>query len=171
MPEPHSFSSQHWHEVKQSYLKQDNKYPDYYYGFMAIVPSYNGKIWGSYAASNQREDYQTQHYNNVMNQIPKLKDVIFDVKDYKELDCTNSLIYCDPPYSNSDNYYKKNKIDYQEFYEWCIKMKEKGNKIFISECYMPDNFIEVWHKEYRRTCNNLKNNKGIKTVEKLFTLP
>lgn len=45
MPQPNSFGAEHYNEVKNSFKLKDGKYPDYYYGYMMFVPSYNGKMW------------------------------------------------------------------------------------------------------------------------------
>ena len=44
MPQPNSFGAEHYNEVKNSFKLKDGKYPDYYYGYMMFVPSYNGKM-------------------------------------------------------------------------------------------------------------------------------
>lgn len=101
MPEPNSFSIEHYKEVKEAFVNNSDKYPDYYYGFMMTVPCYNGVVLGSYAKQNIKRDYQTEHYKNVIEQIPKIQDVIFEAKDYQDINVTNCLIYCDPPYKDS----------------------------------------------------------------------
>jgi hypothetical protein len=72
----------------------------------------------------------------------------------------NSLIYCDIPYKNTDNYGKID-FDYERFYDWAEKQKEL---IVISEYSMPeDRFISIAEFEHRSI---FKANK--KVIEKLF---
>lgn len=166
MPEPNSFDNNHYNEVKKSFKEKDGKYPDYYYGYMMTVPSYNGRIWGSFAKDGARL-YQKAHYLSVKEQLPLIKDCIFGCLDYKDITANNSVIYCDPPYKSSKKDYYNRDFNYDKFYEWCRKMS-KNNKIYISECSMPEDFIICWEKEYKRTLAN--QSKSIKTIEKLYTL-
>ena len=102
---------------------------------MMFVPSYNGKMWGSFAKDGSRL-YQKEHYISVIEQLPKIKDCIFICNSYQNLKFENSLIYCDIPYKNSKKQYYDENFDYEEFYDWCREMS-KYNKIYISETQMP----------------------------------
>ena len=53
------------------------------------------------------------------------------------------------------------------FYNWC-REQSKNNKIYISETNMPEDFKIIWQKDHKRTLSNQV--KGIKTIEKLFTI-
>lgn len=80
----------------------------------------------------------------------------------------NCIIYCDPPYRNTTKYKYKDKLDYEQFYNWCRDMKEAGHTVFVSEYNMPDDFTCVWSKEQ---VSSLTRDTGSKTaLEKLFTL-
>ena len=166
IPEPNSFNADHYNEVRKSWKEKDGKYPDWYYGYMMFVPSYNGKMWGSFAKDGSRL-YQQEHYLSVINNFPKIKDCIFENKDYTDIKCKNSVIYCDPPYSDSQRNYYDCDFNHNNFYDWC-RVMSKDNKIFISETQMPNDFKVVWEKPYKRALAN--QTKAIKTVEKLFTL-
>ena len=59
--------------------------------------------------------------------------------DYERVDIpAGSVIYCDPPYSNT-NCGKYKGFDSERFHEWA----RKQDNIFISEYQMPDDFILV----------------------------
>lgn len=165
MPPPNSFTAEHYNEVKKSFKDKDGKYEDYYYGYMMFVPSYNGKMWGSFAKDGARL-YQKEHYESVLTQLPKIIDCNFIALDYKDLKAENCLIYCDIPYKDSKKQYYDTNFNYEDFYNWC-RENSKHNKIYISETQMPDDFKIVWEKKYKRTLANQA--KGIKTTEKLFT--
>lgn len=166
IPEPNSFNADHYNEVRKSWKNKDNKYPDWYYGYMMFVPSYNGKMWGSFAKDGNRL-YQKEHYLSVINNFPKIENCIFESKDYTNIKCKNAVIYCDPPYLDSKKNYFDDNFNHNSFYDWCREMS-KNNKIFISETQMPDDFKIIWEKSYKRTLAN--QTKGIKTIEKLFTI-
>lgn len=165
MPLPNSFDSIHYNEVKKSYKEKDGKFDDWYYGYMMFVPSYQGKMWGSFAKDGARK-YQREHYDSVIEQIPKIKDVKFLTSDYLDLKPKNSVIYCDIPYKSSKkNYYNEN-FNYDLFYDW-VREYSKNNKIFVSELTAPNDFDFIWHKEYKSMISTVK---VLDTVEKLFVL-
>ena len=84
-------------------------------------------------------------------------------KDYADIEIKdNSVIYCDPPYSNTRGY--KIKFDNERFYSWCRKQKEL---VIISEYNMPDDFICVAQKDRTVLCNQTNKYKETAT-EKLF---
>lgn len=166
IPLPNSFTAEHYNEVRESFKKKDNKFPDYYYGYMMFVPSYNGKMWGSFAKDGARL-YQKEHYESVIKQKNFIKQIFFTNQSFDKFQPENALIYCDIPYKDSKkNYYDKN-FNYENFYNWCRK-NCKTNKIYISETQMPEDFQVVWSKPYKRTLANQQ--KGIETIEKLFTI-
>lgn len=166
MPKPNSFGAEHYNEVKKSFKLKDGKYPDYYYGYMMFVPSYNGRMWGSFAKDGTRK-YQKEHYLSVISQFPKIKDCKFAATDYKDLNIKNSLIYCDIPYYDSKKQYYDENFNYEDFYDWC-RENSKCNKIYISETQMPEDFEVVWQKPYKRCLANQA--KSISVIEKLFTI-
>lgn len=82
-------------------------------------------------------------------------------KSYDEIEIKpNSIIYCDIPYKNTDNY---NNIDFdhEAFYEWCKKQTEL---CFISSYDMPEDFIPIAEFNYRCTLSC----KTQATIEKVF---
>lgn len=82
--------------------------------------------------------------------------------DYRQVSIKeNSVIYCDPPYSNTRGYTIK--FDNEHFYTWCRKQKEL---VIISEYSMPDDFICVAKKEKRSLM--CKDDNTTKKTEKLF---
>lgn len=64
------------------------------------------------------------------------KGTIFDVMDYKEAmrqACTGDLIYCDPPYSYSQNIlYGAQAFDLQELFQMIAQCKARGAYIVLS---------------------------------------
>ena len=78
---------------------------------------------------------------------------------------SDSVIYCDIPYHNTNAYGSKNvnTFDYERFYTWCEKQTEP---LFISEYYMPeDRFICI--DEIEKTVL-MDSGADKKAVEKIF---
>lgn len=140
-------------------------------GFIGFGCSFSGKWFGGYARGNQTNgnprNYCLESKKNIIKQAEKIKGVsIFNV-DYWELQIPeNSIVYCDPPYENTQKY--SNEFDHKKFWAWCDKMVELGNTVFVSEYNAPENWKCVWSKKVN---NTLDLNTGSKQgIEKLFTL-
>ena len=82
---------------------------------------------------------------------------------YKEVELpepTECVIYCDPPYIDTEGYYKqtlkngKTSFNHGEFYDYVESLARQGYKVFISEYEMPkDRFKSVFSVEKRQTLN------------------
>ena len=77
---------------------------------------------------------------------------------------SDSVIYCDPPYKNTNTYIDD--FNHDKFYEWLRDCRKKNQQVFISEYHMPDDFFEVYSKE--KTCLINANTTTFK-LEKLFS--
>ena len=101
---------------------------------------------------------------SITKQIPRLQGVEFRSGDYKNLQIPGeSIIYCDPPYRNTDARYKRG-LNHDEFWQWCRERVYDGHKVYISEYQAPEDFVKVWEKPLR---NNMSADKR-KATEKLF---
>ena len=157
-------------EEKYMHIKNNKDlYDDYIVGFAGFGLSFGADFFHGFARNKKSSDYFHQALNGLKKQQEKIKHINFIHSDYKDLSIPdNSIIYCDPPYKGSEKYYKQ-KFNYEEFYEWCIKKHNEGHKVFISEYEMPENrFKSIWEKEIILTINNLQ--QPIKKVEKLFII-
>ena len=96
--------------------------------------------------------------------------IIISCIDYKYIDTDkyrNCLFYLDPPYIGTTQY-KKQLIDYDEFYLFCRRLSE-NNIVIISEYTMPDDFKCIWQKDIS-VCYKSNREKADIAVERLFTL-
>lgn len=156
-------------DYKQARLLEDSNPLKGYLGFQLSF----GASWFTAFRRDKvgKRNYATEAFNNVKKQAPSLAGITFYNNSYLELDIpSNSLIYCDPPYKGTTGY-KANKtpFNHEEFYDWCLTKYKEGHTIFVSEYWMPEDFICVWEKTQ---VVNLDNTRPAKhTIEKLFTLP
>lgn len=108
---------------------------------------------------------------NILESLERLER-LYAIKGLKDISCTNqsyveveiednSVIYCDPPYINTDGYLSD--FNHKKFYSWC---KEKRN-IFISEYRMPNDFLCLG--VMKKSVIYDPNNKAQKKQEKLYT--
>lgn len=156
----------------QYLLAKQGKCSDYERGYIGFNCSYSGKWFGGYAGVvNTKEgirDYQSEAFNNVMEQAKSMIGVAFSSCQYKNLLIPEgSIIYCDPPYAGTTGY--KDKFNNEEFFDWC-RQKSTTNKIFISEYSAPEDFTCVWEKEVKSSLSANGKIGGSKiSIERLFT--
>lgn len=150
-----------------------SEFEDWEIGNIVFIASFNGRFFdGGYAGlvntkAGTVRNYYDEAKRNLIEQIPRLKDVEFQCCDYKKYtgyeDC---LFYLDPPYKGVKQYGSSKGFDYTEFWDWCREMSEK-NVVLISEHEAPSDFECIWQQEVKRTIDN---NKRVKAVEKLFEI-
>lgn len=170
---PEFITKEHYSEVRDCFNEGEIYFPDWYIGAIGFLASYNGRFFdGGYAGlvntkAGTVRNYYDEAKRNLIEQIPRLKDIEFQCCDYKQYtgyeDC---LFYLDPPYKGVKQYGSSKGFDYKEFWNWCREMSEK-NVVLISEHEAPSEFECIWQQEVKRTIDN---NKRVKAVEKLFEI-
>lgn len=160
-------------EVRANY--KSGVYADWYVGNVGFLASYNGRWFdGGYAQAGYEKtktglryrDYYRESKANIETQVPYIKDIILDVKDYLDYNPnSNSMIYCDPPYVNTKKFANAMYFDYETFWN---KMREwsMDNFVLVSELVAPDDFICIWEKPVSRS---IKTTGKSMAREKLFT--
>lgn len=147
-------------------------------GWIGWMGSANGRFFdGGYSgksvtkAGNVR-DYVEEAIKNILKQIPKMTGVLFQNKDYSEMDIPdNSLIYCDIPYCDTKQYSTSKNFEHSKFWQWVRDMEKNGHTVFISEYNAPDDFECVWQKQAKSSLSANGVIGGSKdSVEKLFKL-
>lgn len=157
---------------KEEYLnvkENKDKYPNWYVGFIGFICGFKGMFFSGYAgltsvANGKQRNYIKEKRNNLLKQRSSLKDLVLECKDYKDIIIpAKSIIYCDPPYTNTASY-KTGDFDSDKFWEWCREKVKEGHKVFISEYNAPDDFICIWQKGI----NTNLGSKSKTAIEKLF---
>lgn len=149
--EPPSFIDR---ETYQKIKNNRNDYPKELVGVAGICASYNGVWFGSYGGysptkTGKDRNYYAEAVRNVKNQLPKLKNIKFSVRNYLDLKIekmNNFLIYCDPPYAQNKSLYDDKTFNHEIFWEW-IRNLSKNNHVFVSEYQAPKDFTIVWEKQ------------------------
>jgi DNA adenine methylase len=150
-------------------------YPPYIVGWASIGCSYSGKWFGGYAGTiitkeGKVRDYISEAIKNLKIQSEKINGVKFYSKDYRDIDIpTNSIIYFDPPYKNTEGY--RTRFNHIDFYDHCRIRRDQGHNVFVSEYGMPEDFKEVWSIQLSSSLSsNGKSGGNKKSIEKLFKL-
>lgn len=167
---PEDVSREQYADCRAHYKAKDGYYPDWYLAAVGFLAGFNGRFYdGCYANpgwdGDHYRDYYRESKDNILNQIKYLKDVKFEVSDYRELKPNNALVYMDPPYAGTKGYLTITKdFNHKEF--WDIAREwSKNNIVLISEESAPDDFDILWEQEVSRT---IRANQKSKSTEKLF---
>lgn len=151
------------------------KYNDSYVGWVGFMASANGRFFdGGYSGvSNTKvgtqRNYIDESIRGLAKEIHLIQSVEFNTASFDELDFSDCIIYCDPPYKGAKTYNTSKDFDYDKFYNWCKRMKQLGNTVFVSEYDLPEDFECIWSKGLT---SSLRANSEIsgskKSTEKLF---
>lgn len=150
-------------------------YPPFLVGYAGFNLSYSGKYFGGFAGVVETKigtvrDYQTEAIKNITKQLENLKGIELRNQQYFDVDIPpNSIVYCDPPYENTEGY--SNKINHNDFWQYCRYLKYKGHAVFVSEYKAPPDFKTIWEMDFKSSLAANGKHSGTKTrTEKLFTL-
>ena len=133
----------------------------------------------SLESHNRLESLESLESHNRLERLESLEShnrlerLTISKADYKDIFVSEptTVIYCDPPYINTDPRIYKDAIresgfNHAEFYDWCEAQK---GLVVLSEYTAPaDRFTCVWSKEKRVLAGGAK--CQIKKVERLFVV-
>ena len=136
--------------------------------WIRFMLSFGGKFENGYAREKGSDETTFCGYGkrNALKQSPKIQNVQFICDSYENLNFTNALIYCDPPYQGTSGY-KTGAFDHDKFFEWCREQAKK-NVVFVSEYNAPDDFECVWQGEVKTNFASQRKTATHNAVEKLF---
>ena len=169
---PDTITHEHYSDVRDSYNRNTDKYPDWYKGAVGFLASYNGRFFdGGYSGIRKTSEGTERNYyleakRNFLAQAERIYTVNFLAGDYADIcgEFKNCLIYCDPPYKDTKQYGVSRYFDTAHFWEWARKMA-KNNIVLVSEQTAPDGIKCIWEKDCTRT---IKYDKTKTATEKLF---
>jgi len=157
---PTIVSKELYYEVKNN----QNRYSPELVCFVGILCSFGAKWFGGYAFNSKGENYAARAVRVLEKQVKNLSGVVFTSIDYRNMQIPEkSIVYCDPPYTNTTKY--KNGIDYAEFWDWVRKLKHEGQMVYVSEYSAPEDFECLIEIEYKTI---LDKNKKQPRIERLF---
>lgn len=148
-------------ETYDKIRKNTQEFDDYFVGFVKFACTYGGKsvqhYMGGFAddypeyrrlkKTGVLPSYQQEAINGIMRQVPFLKGVIFENKDYEDLYIPrDSIVYCDAPYQGVTTY--TNLFDYDRYWNWVRKISLE-HEVYVSEYNAPDDFQCIWEKSLK----------------------
>ena len=133
-------SEEHYNQLRANGISSAEK------GFIGHGQSKRGIYFSSYDNRDQtKKAYASKSIKISDIGSNNLKHVQFSSGDYTQFSyLTNSMIYCDPPYTKQSRYYDEDdnrlSFDRDAFFEWVRIMLSKNNIILISDQTIPDSF-------------------------------
>jgi len=110
--------------------------------YVGFALSIGGSYFSSYAKDNtESRCYPSEAKALVQKTLCNMSDVTLNHSSYSNVDISNSLVYCDPPYQNTTGY--TNSFNSNEFFQWCRDNKNISS-ILISESTVPPGFKCIW---------------------------
>ena len=158
------------YEIYTDVRKNKDNYKDWYVGYLGFIHSFSGKFFNGFLKyiDDKGRFRSKEIYNNLINQRDSLMKVKLFNKDIFEIDYSkipkNSLLYFDPPYSNTTKYHSE--FNSEKFWE-LIDNLSKDFIVLISEFNAPNDYISIWSKEKLSVVNSQSVYK--KDMEHLFT--
>lgn len=157
---PESVSEEEYLASKQS------ESPNALKGFIGFGMAFGGRFFGCYSQkylNGKKEDFCKEMRNSLNRTRPKITNVDFSCKDYRDWKPKNAFIYCDPPYRYNKYPIKYRKgvkqydvFDNDEFWN-VVREWSKDNFVVVSEVSAPDDFKEIWSQvRFRSACQSTK---------------
>ena len=109
---PNKLTQEEYEDIKQSYLNNDGKYPDWLIGYVGSALSWGGAWFNGYPHYNERkkEDHIMEAYNGLQNHLGHFRHMdttVFVWQSYDDLELNRkAVIYCDPPYASTISHTK-----------------------------------------------------------------
>jgi len=164
------FTEETYHEQKKQVKNGELTGLNCYTGYAL---SYGGQWYGGWCRdrkSRKGRDDIAEAYGAAKKQSKALQTVDLRIGSYLDLVIPEkSIVYCDIPYKSTTKYTtnSKNLFNYEQFYQWCIDNRTK-HRIFVSEYFMPSEFVCIWEKEIASSLG--KNTGAVQGLEKLYMI-
>lgn len=112
-------------------------------GYFGHQYSFGGKYFKGFSGKYGKVFNSKNVIDKISNIAKSMKDVEFSSGDYKQFSgLKNYIIYCDPPYYNTESHYKEKNFNHDEFHRW-VKEMSKNNLVFVSEYTAPKDFTKL----------------------------
>ena len=164
-----SVSRELYNDARDCFNNGTDKYSLEQLGCIGFLASYGCKWFGGYYNEEGKRNYYQEAKNNLLKQAqsPLYKDIQFVYARYYGINPVNSLVYCDPPYQNTEPYGINKNFDHNEFWEW-VRDKSWDNYVVVSELNAPSDFRCIWQYDLLQTVGKNNNGNYNKHTEKLF---
>ena len=147
-------------------------------GYIGHQYSFGGQYFMGYAPTYGKTVDSSKASSSIVSIAHKVQGITLTTGSYTQYShLTDTIIYCDPPYSNTSQRYKTLQgtreaaqgFDSEEFWDWCRVMGKKNNIVFVSGYTAPPDFIEIMASSHKLT-GIIHSQADKKRTEKLYLL-
>ena len=146
---------------------------DHIRGWAGFSMGYGGRWFEGYKRLGTKDKYRefrcfyTESLKSMKRKVGLMDGAEVGESNYKDLDPTGAIIYCDPPYIDTTGYRGTPVFDHKEFWDK-VRVWSKTNTVFVSEVTAPDDFEVVW--ESIKYCGFSRGKTKSYRIERLFKL-
>ncbi len=153
-------------EEEYKWYKKNQPLDDPMTAFIGFGCSFGGKWFGGYARDSIGHNYAAGAKNSLLKHLPHVSSAIFNFSNYTDLNPTDSLVYCDPPYKSTTSYGAVEAFDHDEFWE-VMRQWSKVNTVLVSEYNAPEDFVCVAEFQSKMGLRNKAQDQEVRS-EKVF---
>lgn len=127
--------------TEEEYGNLKSSKPSALRAFAGFGCSFGGKFFGGYARQPETGyNFAQGTCNSLMRKRQGILNATIELKDYRELNPTDAIIYCDPPYANTTQQYgNKDVFNSKEFWS-IVREWSSENTVIVSEFDAPEDF-------------------------------
>ena len=153
-------------EEEYAWYKKNQPLDDPMTAFVGFGCSFGAKWFGGYARCKRGDDYVANARNSLLKLLSHISSAIFNFSNYTDLNPTDSLVYCDPPYKSTTGYGAVEAFNHDEFWE-VMRLWSKVNTVLVSEYNAPDDFVCVAEFQSKMGLRNKAQDQEVRS-EKVF---
>lgn len=137
---PEHVSEEEYASIRSQRFQEERDYPPELMAFVGFGCAFGGSYFRKYAG----EIYAARSKRSILKKAKHLQGTKFFTADYRDLNPSGCLIYCDPPYDGKYSYritgsHGNGSFDNNEFWEIMDEWSE-ANVVYISELSAPEEY-------------------------------
>lgn len=151
-------------------LKNSNT-PSALRAWAGFAASYNGKWFAGYGPKAVGRDYLAESHRAILRKAKNFQHVVFEHCSYETHTPDNTcVVYCDPPYANTEGYQAAGIFDHKKFWLTMETWREIGALVLVTEYTAPIGWQVLSSINRKETLNHSSQSSGIRQ-ENLYFRP
>lgn len=130
--------------TKEEYTSLISSSPSPLRGWAAFAASYGGKYFGGYHTKLGGRNWLAESQRGILKKAENLNHVVFECCSYDSHTPDSSyVVYCDPPYKNTESYKGAGAFDHDRFWSTMDRWSESGAIVLVSEYEAPSHWRKI----------------------------
>ncbi len=160
---PNKISLEEYNRLKASNDSEDFPMK----AWAGFAGSYNGKWFAGYGTTARYLDYLNEDVRATLEKARNLRIKPIDFVSGHYAGHTpgkNTVVYCDPPYFNTEGYSAAGTFDHKRFWKRMDEWHDDGALVFVSEYVAPSHWSPVLRCSRTETVNHKSSGERIDTL-------